>query len=116
MIPDRRRFERYSTAGTATVRQDGGGGFELPVIDISFTGIHLRTPKLAPLAGGMYSVALPEHGWHDAQVVGVRSQSVAFRFVTPQADGVRSFIDDRKFTAKKSPDWRAPSSQRLENL
>ena len=96
MFASRRRHERFSAGGTATVYQ-GSRKVELPILDVSLTGIRLQTGDPTTLAvGGVCFIALPEHGRHDAQVVAVRSQSFAFQFLTPEPEGVRSFIEAQK--------------------
>jgi hypothetical protein len=69
---------------------------DLPILDVSLTGIRLYATDHSGLKpDGVFPIALPECGVHDAQVVAVRSQSVAFRFTTPEPNGLRSFIDAR---------------------
>jgi len=96
MFASRRRHERYAVSGTATVYQ-GSKKIEMPILDVSLAGIRLQTSDPTRLeVGGVCFIALPEHGRHDAQVVAVRSQSFAFQFLTPEPDGVRSFIDAQR--------------------
>jgi len=96
MFFNRRRHQRHTTGGTATVFQ-GSNKLELRILDISLTGIRLETADSTKLSvGGVCFIALPEHGKHDALVVGVKSQSFGFQFLTPEPDGVRQFIDGRK--------------------
>jgi hypothetical protein len=96
MFGSRRRHERYSIDGTATVFQ-GSKKLELPILDVSLTGIRLQSSGPGELeVGSVCFIVLAQHGRHDAQVVAVRSQSLAFQFLTPEPDGVRSFIDARR--------------------
>jgi hypothetical protein len=96
MFANRRRHERHSVGGTATVYQ-GSNKLDLPILDVSLTGIRLQTTDPSKLSvGGICFVALPEHGKHDALVVSVRPQSFAFQFLTPGPEDVRAFIDARK--------------------
>jgi len=96
MFGSRRRHERYSIDGTATVFQ-GSKKYELPILDISLTGIRLQSSGPMELeVGSVCFIALSQHGRHDAQVVAVRSQGLAFQFLTPEPDGVRSFIDAQR--------------------
>ncbi len=95
MSANRRRHERHSADGTATVFQ-GSKKLEMPILDISLTGIRLQATCSAKLdVGSVCFIALPEHGRHDAQVVAVKSQSLGFQFLTPEPEGVQSFIKTR---------------------
>jgi hypothetical protein len=93
VFADRRRHKRYEAKGTATVYQ-GSNVLELPIRDISLSGIHLQTVDSTTLnVGSVCFVALPEHGKHDAIVVHARPQGYHLKFLTPEPDDVRSFID-----------------------
>jgi hypothetical protein len=95
MSANRRRHERYSADGAATVFQ-GSSKLELPILDISLTGIRLQATGSTKLeVGSVCFIALPEHGKHDAQVVAVKPQSFGFQFLTPEPEGVQSFIETR---------------------
>jgi hypothetical protein len=74
---------------------------ELPILDVSLSGIRLYTTNHIGLTPDrVLPIALPECGVHDAQVVAGRSQSVAFRFMPPEPNGLRSIID--AWTSKPS--------------
>jgi len=95
MSTNRRRHERHAADGTATVFQ-GSKKVDMPILDISLSGIRLQTTGSTKLdVGSVCFIALPEHGRHDAQVVAVKSQSFAFQFLTPEPEGVQSFIKTR---------------------
>jgi hypothetical protein len=67
---------------------------ELPIRDISLTGIGLEASDPMTLSvGNLCFVALPTHGKLDAMVVGVRRQSYHLQFLTSEPEEVRSFID-----------------------
>lgn len=90
---DRRRHMRYPARGTATVFH-GGNQLDLPVLDVSWTGISLLAVDPTRLKlGGACTIVLPGCEGQDARVVGVRPQSFGFQFLTPGPEGVRSFID-----------------------
>jgi hypothetical protein len=84
---------RYRARGTATVLH-GSHQLDLPVLDVSWTGISLGAVDPTRLeAGGACTIVLPGGGGQDARLVGVRPQSFGFRFLTPGPEGVRWFID-----------------------
>ena len=96
MFADRRRHQRYEANGTATVFQ-GSQMLELPIRDISLSGIHLHTTDPTKLnVGSVCFVALPDHGKHDAIVVHARQQGYHLKFLTPEPEDVRAFIDALK--------------------
>jgi len=99
VFADRRRHERYEAKGTATVFQ-GSRVLELPIRDISLSGIHLQTTDPTQLnVGSVCFVALPDHGKHDAIVLHARAQSFHLKFLTPESEDVQAFIDAQKASA-----------------
>jgi hypothetical protein len=88
----RRCHARYAASGTATVYQ-GSNQLDLPILDVSLTGIRLQTTDTTKLkVGGICFITLRGHGKHDALVVNVHPRSIGFLFLTPEPEGVRSFI------------------------
>jgi len=97
---DRRQHTRHPIRGMA-VLYHGDYILDLPILDVSLTGIRLYATDPSGLTPDrVLPIALPECGVHDAQIVAVRSQSVAFPFMPPEPNGLRSFIDAR--TSKPS--------------
>jgi hypothetical protein len=89
---NRRLHKRYTINATAKVLH-GASALELPIRDISLSGIGLDAKGATELAvGNLCLVALPAHGKLDAMVVGVRSQSLHLKFLQTDAEEVRSFI------------------------
>jgi len=99
VFANRRRHERYEARGTATVFQ-GSRVLKLPIRDISLSGIHLQATDPTQLSvGSVCFVALPDHGKHDAIVVHARTQGFHLKFLTPEPEDVRAFIDAHKAAA-----------------
>ncbi|MEJ0067509.1 MAG: PilZ domain-containing protein [Pseudomonadota bacterium] len=93
MFANRRLHKRHTVKAVATVFY-GSNMLELPIRDISLTGIGLDADDATTLTvGNLCFVSLPEHGKLDAMVVGVRRQSYHLQFLTSEPDEVRSFID-----------------------
>lgn len=93
MFANRRIHKRFAIKASAKVFF-GSNALELPIRDISLTGIGLETPDVTALSvGNLCFVALPEHGKLDAMVVGVRRQSFHLQFLSAEPEEVRSFID-----------------------
>jgi hypothetical protein len=85
--------KRYQVKGTAKVLH-GATALDLPIRDISLSGIGLDCPGTPPLSvGNLCLVALPAHGRLDAMVVGVRSQSLHLQFLQTDSEEVRTFIE-----------------------
>jgi hypothetical protein len=93
VFANRRLHKRYAINAVAKVFH-GSNMLELPIRDISLTGIGLEAPDTTTLSvGNLCFVALPEHGKLDAMVVGVRRQSFHLQFLSSEPEEVRSFID-----------------------
>jgi hypothetical protein len=93
VFANRRLHRRFAIKAVATVFY-GSNMLELPIRDISLTGIGLDAPDNTTLSiGNLCFVALPEHGKLDAMVIGVRRQSFHLQFLSSEPDEVRSFID-----------------------
>ncbi len=93
MFQNRRLHRRHEIKATAKVMY-GANALELPIRDISMSGIGLQSDDARALAlGNLCLVILPEHGKLDAMVVGVRSATYHLQFLSSGADEVRSFID-----------------------
>jgi hypothetical protein len=93
VFANRRLHKRHAVKAVAKVFY-GSSTVELPIRDISLTGIGLVASGELPLAvGNLCFVALPEHGKLDAMVVGVRRQSFHLQFLTAEPEEVRAFID-----------------------
>ncbi len=92
MFGNRRLHKRFTVNATVKVLH-GASALDLPIRDISLSGIGLDADGLAELAvGSLCLVALPSHGKLDAMVVGVRAQSLHLKFVQTDPEEVRSFI------------------------
>jgi hypothetical protein len=99
VFQNRRLHRRHEIKATAKILH-GANALELPIRDISMTGIGLESDAAKALAlGNLCLVVLPEHGKLDAMVVGVRSASYHLQFLSSGADEVRSFIDAHHGTA-----------------
>lgn len=93
MLANRRIHKRYAVNAMAKVFY-GSNAVELPIRDISLTGIGLAaSDQLSLDVGNLCFVALPDQGKLDAMVVGVRRQSFHLQFLTAEPEEVRSFID-----------------------
>lgn len=93
MFANRRLHKRHTVKAVAKVFY-GSNMLELPIRDISLTGIGLETSDATTLSvGNLCFVALPEHGKLDAMVIGVRRQSYHLQFLTSEPEEVRAFID-----------------------
>ncbi|MBV8580133.1 MAG: PilZ domain-containing protein [Candidatus Eremiobacteraeota bacterium] len=93
MFQNRRLHRRHEIKAVAKILH-GANALELPIRDISMTGIGLDSDAAKALSlGNLCLVVLPEHGKLDAMVVGVRSASYHLQFLSSGADEVRSFID-----------------------
>lgn len=93
MFLNRRLHRRHEIKATAKVVH-GASALELPIRDISMSGIGLEIDATKALSlGNLCLVVLPEHGKLDAMVVGVRSASYHLQFLSSGADEVRSFIE-----------------------
>lgn len=85
--------KRYQITGNARVLY-GATALELPIRDISLSGIGLDCAAATPLAvGNLCLVSLPSHGRLDAMVVGVRNQSLHLQFLQTDSEEVRTFIE-----------------------
>ncbi|MBI3517216.1 MAG: PilZ domain-containing protein [Proteobacteria bacterium] len=92
MFGNRRLQKRYTVNATAKVLH-GASALDLPIRDISLSGIGLDASNSTELTvGALCLVALPSHGKLDAMVVGVRAQSLHLRFLQTDPEEVRSFI------------------------
>jgi hypothetical protein len=93
VFANRRLHKRFATNAVAKVFY-GSNTLELPIRDISLTGIGLEAPEATTLSvGNLCFVALPDHGKLDAMVVGVRRQSFHLQFLSSEPEEVRSFLD-----------------------
>ena len=93
LFTNRRLHKRYQVKGTVKVLH-GATALDLPIRDISLSGIGLECVGTSPLSvGNLCLVALPSHGRLDAMVVGVRSQSLHLQFLQTDSDEVRAFIE-----------------------
>jgi hypothetical protein len=93
VFANRRLHKRHTVNAVAKVFY-GSNTLELPIRDISLTGIGLEASDSTVLSvGNLCFVALPAHGKLDAMVIGVRRQSYHLQFLTPEPEEVRSFID-----------------------
>ncbi|HUA53277.1 MAG TPA: PilZ domain-containing protein [Candidatus Sulfotelmatobacter sp.] len=93
LFSNRRLHKRYQVSGTAKVLH-GMTALDLPIRDISLSGIGLDCPGTAPLSvGNLCLVGLPANGKLDAMVVGVRSQSLHLQFMQTDSEEVRAFIE-----------------------
>jgi len=93
VFANRRLHKRFAINAVAKVFY-GSNTLELPIRDISLTGIGLEAPAATTLSvGNLCFVSLPEHGKLDAMVVGVRGQSFHLQFLSSEPEEVRSFID-----------------------
>jgi hypothetical protein len=93
VFANRRLRKRFAIQAVAKVFY-GSNTLELPIRDISLTGIGLEAPDSTTLSvGNLCFIALPDHGKLDARVVGVRRQSYHLQFLSSEPEEVRSFID-----------------------
>jgi len=93
VFANRRLRKRFAIQAVAKVFY-GSNTLELPIRDISLTGIGLEAPDSTTLSvGNLCFIALPDHGKLDAMVVGVRRQSYHLQFLSSEPEEVRSFID-----------------------
>jgi hypothetical protein len=93
VFQNRRLQRRHEIKAVAKIVH-GANALELPIRDISMSGIGLESDAAKALSlGNLCLVILPEHGKLDAMVVGVRGHSYHLQFLSTAADEVRSFIE-----------------------
>lgn len=92
MFENRRLHKRFTVKASAKVLH-GASALDLPIRDISLSGIGLEAKEGVDLVvGSLCLVALPSHGKLDAMVIGIRAQSLHLKFVQSDPEEVRSFI------------------------